>query len=127
MSLWKPLFLILFMPDQYIAVGGNGARHHGSVFRTDFKRALYWVTLALVLGLFFLLALGRLRLDANIDWPKLFAGVAAALGGLATWFALATPEDTWDREGRLDTALRGFLFKVLLFPGILLGIVATSW
>lgn len=127
MKLWKPLFIILLMPERYIAIGGADAHKHGRIFRSDFACALGWVLLAFSFATLTLFAFGRLYPAAPVDCAKVAAAVGAALGGLATWFALATPEDTYDVAGRLDTKLRGFLFKVLFFPGLLLGVVGASW
>lgn len=121
------LCLILFSKRRYEAIGGNNASFHMEVFRTDVRNSLLWICAGTAIAI----AALWLRLGADLFSP-LNAGKWIALfgiftGGWATWFALANPEDTWDRDERLDTALRGFFFKVTFFPGLVASIIGTFW
>lgn len=121
------LWFILFSEKRYAPIGGPEALQHMKEFRADALSALGWVTGASVLAISIL----WLRAGIAMFFPETvgkwlaFAGIFT--GGIATWFALANPEDTWDVEDRLDTALRGLFFKVAFFPGLVASIVGTFW
>lgn len=124
---FNALCAILCSKRRYALIGGENALVHQAVFRADVRDALSWVSGGCTLAIAILwLHLGRPLFDASNTGKWIaFAGIFTA--GLATWFALATPEDTWDLEGRLDTALRGFFFKVFFFPGLVASVVGTFW
>lgn len=121
------LWAILCSKRRYALIGGENALLHQAEFRTDASDALVWVTSGCVAALAILwLHIGSALFDAS-NRGKWIAFAGIFTGGLATWFALANPEDTWDLEERLDTALRGFFFKVFFFPGLIASVVGTFW
>lgn len=95
--------------------------------RADFAASLCWVSAACLAGLAVGALRGSVALDLPISCPKLLASVGAALMAWPTWFALATIEDTWKKEARLDLALRTTLFKTLFFPGFVVALVGAIW
>lgn len=124
------LFAILLRPALYARMarnhGDSNARAHRTVFVAQWLDALLWTVgagLAALLGAYMA---GRLH-TGPVDLGKALVCAGAWLGGLATWFALANAADTWDRDGRLDTALRGFHFKLLFAPGLILTLIGSGW
>ncbi len=119
------LFAILFSARFYERIVGPELAHHQSTFRKSAGYAFLWTAAGAAIALVLAFGFDRIGPDRPIDWWKVAACTGAGLGAWATWFALATPEDTWDVTERLDFRLRGPFFKALFFPGLVLGLMGA--
>lgn len=124
------LFAILLRPALYARMarnhGDSDARAHRTLFFAQWLDALLW-TAGVGIGAILVVYLsGRLH-PGSVDIGKVLVCGGTWLGALATWFALANAADTWDLDGRLDTALRGLHFKLLFAPGLVLTLVGSAW
>ncbi|MDQ1921662.1 hypothetical protein [Massilia pseudoviolaceinigra] len=123
----RDLAAILLSERWYATIAGPGNTGHQAKFRVAAFGAFAWTAGGTILSAAAAFALGRIGFDRPIDPAKLMACTGAVMGAWSTWFALATPEDTWDVTERLDTHLRGSFFKALFFPGLLLGLLGSGW
>ena len=121
---------ILASPALYLKLatenGDENAAGHQAVFRQQWLSAFTWSVGAGISGLVAAYLFGRLY-AGEVGKAKFMICAGTWLGAWATWFALASAVDTYDRDGRLDTALRELHFKLLFAAGLMLTLVGSAW
>lgn len=94
--------------------------------RRDFYRSARPIVFIAVLSAVVLWLTGRIGPGLDFHWGRACASAGALLAGWATWFALADGNNSWGRE-RPDELARVGIFRVLMWPGVLLSVVGAAW
>lgn len=95
--------------------------------RSDLLKAFWGTSLMLGLACLFAYLTGRWDVGMPVAWSKVANAAGAFLTAWPTWFMLGHVEDTWDMDGRLDVALRPYIFKILFMPGLMLTLFGAIW
>ena len=103
-----------------------GREKCSDLVRKDLIRSLVPLLFIALIAALVLCATGRIGIGFVIHWGRLSASLGAFLAGWATWYALADKTESWGGSTPDELARNG-VFKILMWPGILLSVVGAAW
>lgn len=118
-------FLHIFRIEKARAANPGNEIYTNAV-RRDLLSSLYPLLALAVLAALLLWLTGRIGAGFEVHWGRFSSAIGAFLAGWATWFALADRYESND-ENRADEHARSGIFKLLMWPGILLSVVGAAW